>query len=78
VDAIDTVSSASWTSSKPATQYGVPFVCSLGMGNRLDPSRVQLYRSLAKTSGDPLARSGAGHGKKAGHGLSGPGAVQQR
>jgi len=55
VDAIDTVSSKlDFISACHA--YGVPFVSSLGMGNRLDPSKVQLT-DLWKTSGDPLARS---------------------
>lgn len=33
----------------------IPLIISLGMGNRLDPSKVHLER-LDKTSGDPLAK----------------------
>lgn len=55
VDAIDTVTSK-LDFVEACHHYGVPFVCSLGMGNRLDPSRVRCTE-LAKTSGDPLARA---------------------
>lgn len=55
IDAIDTVSSK-LDFIEACHAGGVGFVSSLGMGNRLDPSRVQLT-DLWKTSGDPLARS---------------------
>lgn len=55
VDAIDTVTSK-LAFIEACHKYNVPFVCSLGMGNRLDPSRVHLS-DLWKTQGDPLARS---------------------
>lgn len=34
---------------------GIPFICSMGTGNRLDPSKLTVT-DLAKTEGDPLAR----------------------
>lgn len=36
-------------------RLNIPLIISLGMGNRLDPSKVHLER-LDKTSGDPLAK----------------------
>jgi Dinucleotide-utilizing enzymes involved in molybdopterin and thiamine biosynthesis family 1 len=38
-----------------ALDHEIPFLISLGMGNRLDPSAVTLCR-LDKTEGDPLAK----------------------
>jgi tRNA A37 threonylcarbamoyladenosine dehydratase len=38
-----------------AFAHEIPFLISLGMGNRLDPSKVTLCR-LDKTEGDPLAK----------------------
>src|SRR5574344_1130913 len=38
-----------------ALAHQIPFLISLGMGNRLDPSQVTLCR-LDKTEGDPLAK----------------------
>ncbi len=34
---------------------GIPFISSMGTGNRLDPSKLTIT-DLAKTEGDPLAR----------------------
>ncbi len=55
VDAIDTVTSK-LDFIEACHRYGIPYVCSLGMGNRLDSSLVT-YTDLWKTQGDPLARS---------------------
>lgn len=55
IDAIDTVTSK-LDFMEACHKHGVPFVSSLGMGNRLDPSCVQ-YTSLWKTEMDPLARA---------------------
>ena len=38
-----------------AIEENIPFISSLGMGNRLDPSQVVITK-LNKTEGDPLAR----------------------
>jgi tRNA A37 threonylcarbamoyladenosine dehydratase len=38
-----------------ALAHNIPLLISLGMGNRLDPSKVRLCR-LDKTEGDPLAK----------------------
>lgn len=55
IDAIDTVTSKI-DLMQACIEADVPFVSSLGMGNRLDPSMVHLC-TLQETSGDPLARS---------------------
>ena len=55
VDAIDTVTSK-LDLIEACHEYKVPFVSSLGMGNRLDSSQVT-YTDLWKTEGDPLAKS---------------------
>lgn len=54
IDAIDTVSSK-LDFMESCRSQNVPFISSLGMGNRLDPSKVQIT-DLWSTSGDPLAR----------------------
>ena len=64
VDAIDTVS-AKLDFIEACHRYGVPFVSSLGMGNRLDPSQVHVT-DLFKTEGDPLARSVRSQARKRG------------
>lgn len=40
---------------KYSQSHKIPLIVSLGMGNRLDPTKVQLMR-LDKTEGDPLAK----------------------
>lgn len=40
---------------KYALKNNIPFISSLGMGNRMDPSQVKITK-LNKTEGDPLAR----------------------
>lgn len=55
VDAIDTVTSK-LDLIEACHEYGIPFVSSLGMGNRLDSSMVT-YTDLWKTQMDPLAKS---------------------
>lgn len=55
IDAIDTVTSK-LDLIEACHEYGIPFVSSLGMGNRLDSSQVS-YTDLWKTQGDPLAKS---------------------
>jgi tRNA A37 threonylcarbamoyladenosine dehydratase len=54
VDAIDTLSGKLALVSL-ALERGVPIVCSMGAGNRLDPSRFSV-KDIYETSGDPLAR----------------------
>ena len=53
-DAIDTVSSKLELIVR-ANQANTPIISSMGTGNKLDPSRLQIT-DLAKTSGCPLAR----------------------
>ncbi|MBP3891225.1 MAG: ThiF family adenylyltransferase [Solobacterium sp.] len=64
IDAIDTVSSKI-ALIKACKEANIPFISSLGMGNRLDPSEVEIS-DLFKTSGDPLARSVRQLARKAG------------
>lgn len=52
-----------------ALSKGVPVISSLGMGNRLDPSKVYLT-TLDKTEGDPLARKVRSECRKKGLDLS--------
>lgn len=54
VDAIDTVS-GKLTIITEARATGVPLICSLGTGNKLDPSRLRIS-DLYETQMDPLAR----------------------
>lgn len=54
VDAIDTVSTKIALAVK-CRELGVPLISSMGTGNKLDPSRLQLA-DLAETSVCPLAR----------------------
>ena len=54
IDAIDTISSK-LDLIKICLNKDIPFVSSMGMGNRLDPSKV-FETTLAKTEYDPLAK----------------------
>lgn len=54
VDAIDYVP-GKLELYKFALNNNIPFISSLGMGNRIDPSKVKITK-LNKTEGDPLAR----------------------
>lgn len=54
VDAIDTVS-AKLALIELAREKGVPILCSMGTGNKVDPSRLRID-DLANTRDDPLAR----------------------
>lgn len=54
VDAIDYIPGKLWL-IKFALNNNIPFISSLGMGNRIDPSMVKIT-NLNKTEGDPLAR----------------------
>ena len=54
VDAIDDVNGKVYL-AKYALEKKIPFIMSLGMANRLDPSRVVISR-LDKTTNDPLAK----------------------
>lgn len=54
IDAMDDIA-AKIALIEYALAHKIPIVCSLGMGNRLDPSKVREC-SLDKTSGDPLAK----------------------
>lgn len=55
IDAIDTVTSKILLMER-CLQKEIPFVSSLGMANRMDPSKICVM-DLWKTEGDPLARS---------------------
>lgn len=48
-----------------AKNHNIPFIVSLGMGNRLDPEMVTITR-LDKTENDPLAKKLRGEFRKAG------------
>lgn len=54
IDAIDFVK-GKLEIYKFAIKNNIPFLSSLGMGNRIDPSKVTITK-LNQTSGDPLAR----------------------
>ena len=54
VDAIDFVEGKLAIISYALTN-NIPLICCLGMGNRIDPSKVKITK-LNKTEGDPLAR----------------------
>jgi tRNA A37 threonylcarbamoyladenosine dehydratase len=54
VDAIDTVS-AKLELAVRTRDLGVPFVCCLGTGNKLDPTKLEIA-DISKTSVCPLAR----------------------
>lgn len=54
VDAIDTVTAKLWL-TETCDRLGVPLICSMGTGNKLDPTRFQVA-DIYKTSVCPLAR----------------------
>lgn len=54
IDAIDTVTGKIDLVVK-AKEHGIPVICSMGAGNKLDPGRF-VVTDLAKTTMDPLAR----------------------
>ena len=54
IDAVDTVS-AKLELVRRAKRAGVPIVCSMGAGNKLDPTKFEVA-DISKTSVDPLAR----------------------
>ena len=54
VDAIDTVAAKLWL-IETCDRLGVPLICSMGTGNKLDPTRFQVA-DIYKTSVCPLAR----------------------
>ena len=54
IDAIDTVSAKIELVCR-ANQASVPIICSMGAGNKLDPTRFEVA-DIYKTSVDPLAR----------------------
>lgn len=54
VDAIDSVDSKI-AIYKFCVQQKIPFISSLGMGKRIDPTKISVVK-LNKTEGDPLAR----------------------
>ena len=64
VDAIDDVNGKICL-AKYATENDIPFIMSLGMANRLDPTKVTIDR-LDKTTMDPLAKKVRYECKKAG------------
>lgn len=55
VDAIDDVP-AKVAIAEACTQRGIPFIMSMGTGNRLDPSELRVA-DLSKTHGCPLAKA---------------------
>ena len=68
VDAIDDVDGKIFLAKK-AQELGVPFIMSLGMANRFDPSKVKI-KKLNQTSNDPLAKKIRYMAKKEGLDLS--------
>lgn len=54
VDAIDTVTAKIDLVMK-AREKGIPIICSMGTGNKFDPTRLEIT-DISKTSIDPLAR----------------------
>ncbi|HQD30597.1 MAG TPA: tRNA threonylcarbamoyladenosine dehydratase [Clostridiales bacterium] len=54
VDAVDTVA-AKLDIVVRAKEKGIPVISSMGMGNKLDPSRI-VITDISKTTTDPLAR----------------------
>lgn len=54
IDAVDTVAAKICLVEK-AREAGVPIICSMGTGNRLDPSKLTVT-DISKTSVDPLAK----------------------
>lgn len=54
VDAIDTVAGKIGLVMK-AQEFGIPIMCSMGAGNKLDPSRFKVA-DIYKTDMDPLAK----------------------
>ncbi|MEG0841444.1 MAG: tRNA threonylcarbamoyladenosine dehydratase [Erysipelotrichaceae bacterium] len=54
VDAIDTIS-CKLDLIEACKQKGIPFISSLGMANRLDPTKLEIT-DLSKTTYDPLAK----------------------
>ncbi len=54
VDAIDDVK-GKVALAKYASEHQIPYIMSLGMANRLDPTKVSIVR-LDKTTNDPLAK----------------------
>jgi len=55
IDAIDTIS-AKLDLIEICHRKEIPIISCMGMGNRLDPSKV-IYTELSKTEGDPLAKA---------------------
>lgn len=55
IDAIDVLTSK-WELIKQLQAKNIPFISSLGMGGRMDPTKIEIT-TLDKTSYDPLARS---------------------
>jgi len=54
IDAIDTVA-AKLDIVMQAKQRGIPVISSMGMGNKLDPSKI-IVTDISKTTTDPLAK----------------------
>lgn len=54
IDAVDTVA-AKLALIEEAKRCGTPIICSMGAGNKLDPTRFEVA-DIAKTSVDPLAK----------------------
>jgi tRNA A37 threonylcarbamoyladenosine dehydratase len=54
IDAIDTVTAKLDLVAK-AKENNIPIICSMGTGNKLDPTRLEIT-DISKTSVDPLAR----------------------
>ena len=55
IDAVDTVAAKICLVEK-SREAGVPIICSMGTGNRLDPSKL-MVTDIGRTSGDPLAKA---------------------
>ncbi|MBO7121500.1 MAG: ThiF family adenylyltransferase [Bacilli bacterium] len=64
IDCVDDIK-AKVALMKYSVEKDIPLIICLGMGNRLDPSKLKLVK-LNQTSGDPLARSLRDKAKKEG------------
>lgn len=64
IDCVDDVK-AKIALMRYSIEKNIPLIISLGMGNRLDPSKLKIVK-LNQTSGDPLARSLRDKAKKEG------------
>ena len=67
IDAIDTLS-CKWDLIKYALNNNIDIISSLGMGNRMDPTKVYIT-TLDKTENDPVARIMRSNARKEGYNM---------